>query len=802
MLFLYLNGTERSADIEEGSLTINNQLQQRTDTCNFLIFQGTQPSENQEVRVFMGDTIAAAVGATITLNGKFERVTEKFYPGQVLYIRISDADEEKVIVDTYDEATLTLVLVSAPSGTVSAGDKIGELIFGGVVSRVADQNDGALDQIDYTVTCVDYLKLFNKKRVSDTWLDATSRYIINSFLNSSTNFNRTIDDMSYDSSGDLQTEWIESSDGTNPTRNSSTFMEGDSSAQFGWTFAGGTAIFTRTLGSPIDVSELVGATTGMPTKGQFMCWANPASLSAQSVITVRLGSASGHYLEITLPSLTTAADFNYLFKNLTTGTVTGTPNWQSYQYIQIRITETASSNIKFNGMRINGAGAFTMVNTGTTVEFEEYRAPQLLPSNIVDTLAKAYQYVWYINYERDIVFAESDLTTAPINFSDTSNNFTELSVEVDQSQLGNRIVVNGGERVSSSTYAQVIEGDNARREWLMKTKFKNLALTIDNNTSTDTMEATTTTTTVKATAHGLSVGDHITNRTRSNAVRQVLTVPDADTFTVEAVTSQASGDTFSKYDLAKTIGVEGLTDETTVDYVANSNEKSVRACASEPTYNTAIFLRFEYNERVPLTLQYSDSASQNALKALGLGDGIFDLDPITDRNITDTITALTLAQAKVNQYSNALVSGRIKTDRHGVRAGTLINLNDSNRAINSQFLVQTVRWRFRGGAYKDYVIYDISFGTTLFGVIEFYQKLLRGQGGIELNEDAEVTEYVAPNEEVGCSDSNVFAPNEEASNTEEVSASDSNALYEVTDWHWEASVGQPVPTRWDLFDWG
>jgi hypothetical protein len=54
------------------------------------------------------------------------------------------------------------------------------------------------------------------------------------------------------------------------------------------------------------------------------------------------------------------------------------------------------------------------------------------------------------------------------------------------------------------------------------------------------MEATTTTTTVKATAHGLIVDDYMVNRTRSNAVRKVLTVPDPDSFTVDAVTSQAS----------------------------------------------------------------------------------------------------------------------------------------------------------------------------------------------------------------------------------------------------------------------
>lgn len=70
---------------------------------------------------------------------------------------------------------------------------------------------------------------------------------------------------------------------------------------------------------------------------------------------------------------------------------------------------------------------------------------------------------------------------------------------------------------------------------------------LDNNTSTDLTEALTTTTTIVATAHGLVAGDYIVNRTRANAVREVLTVPNANSFTVAAVTGQVSGDTFSKF---------------------------------------------------------------------------------------------------------------------------------------------------------------------------------------------------------------------------------------------------------------
>lgn len=74
----------------------------------------------------------------------------------------------------------------------------------------------------------------------------------------------------------------------------------------------------------------------------------------------------------------------------------------------------------------------------------------------------------------------------------------------------------------------------------MKNKFKNLVVKLDNGSSTDLTEAGTNTTTINATAHGLVAGDYIVNRTRSNAVREVLTVPSANQFTVATVTGQVS----------------------------------------------------------------------------------------------------------------------------------------------------------------------------------------------------------------------------------------------------------------------
>ena len=804
MVFYYINSTNRSNDVKADTLRITNQIQQRADTCTFDIFKGTKPNENQDVQIFLGDTIASAASATIVLNGYYEQNVSRFYTGQKLHIRIGDADEEIVEVLTYTESTSTIVLTAAPSGTVTAGDKIGELIFGGVVSRVRDHNVDYIANIEYDVTCVDYTKIFDKKLIADTWEDVDSRYIINSFRTTTVNYATLLDNMAFADNTAIQAEWMEGGDGGNPTVDLSDFMESTASAVFGWTFSGGTAYWE---GSPTskDLTTLTGAATGQPVAGLLECWIEMLDYTKVTSFKIRIGSDSSNYSEFTF-TLQSTNDWQYLAaKAVNTPAPTGTPDWGAVDYVRVIVGENASSSIKINGIRFTANGSFTMYNVHPTNAFDDFRAPQIKPTVLMQTLSKSWNFIWFIDYERDINFLERETTITPFNLTDSSGNFTDLQVEVDQSQIANRIIISGGERTSTNTYAQVFRGDSTLREWVLKNKFNNLTILLDNNTSTDTMEATTTTTTVKATGHGLTVGDHVVMRSRNSVVREVLTVPDADTFTVEAVPSQASGDTFSKFATAKTVGYEGLDDEASFDYMANSNEKSVRNSSQTTTLTSTDFIRFSYNERVPLQLQYTNSASINALKALGFGDGIFDADPITDRNIQDTRTAIALAEAKINEFSNPLILGSFQTDQHGLRAGSLIRITDSvGRNIDESYVLQRVTAILRGGKYKDYFIYGVDFGTTLFGVIEFYQKLLKTKDGLEQNSDAIVETFVTSDEDIETDDVNQTATDggfETATGNETVETADTNIVYDTTVWKWEVSTGQPLETRWDLFQW-
>lgn len=803
MLFLYINGSDRTADLEENTLRKTNQIQQRSDSMSFTIFQGTQPAENQDVRFFAGDTIASAAGATITLNGYFEREIKQFFPGQVLFIRIGDADEEKCTVLTYDEATLTLVLTAAPSGSVVAGDKIGELRFGGVVAAPEDRNVTVLANLEYDIEVVDHTKFFDHKVVSDTWADVDSRYIINDFVNTTVNYNAVLDTMSYADNASIQAEWIESGTGNNPTVDTSDFLEATASGVFSWT-GSGTATFSATPTSS-DLSDLTGAASGTPTKGSLMIWLEPADYTKITSIKLRVGSDSSNYAEVTL-DVPTSNSWQYRSKALTAATIMGTPVWTAADYIAVVIAETGSTSIKLNGFRLNAQNSFTLYNVESSPVFTDFRSPQLKPTSLMQILAKAWRYIWYIDYEKDIHYVDSETMSAPFALTDSSNNFTNLKRRIDQTQVGNRVIVRGGEKTSSSTYAQVIPGDNSKREWILKNKFNNLSVRIDDNSLTNSAEVGTNTTNIKITAHGFSTGDHIINRTRANAVREI-TVVDANNFTVETVASQTSTDSISHFKPTEDIGIEGLVDESTVEYVYNSNEKSVRASTNTATLPTTSFIRFSYNERVPIQIQYTDSANANALKALGFGDGIFDLDPITDKNIQDTNTAIALAQAKVADYANPIITGSFRTDWNGLKAGQQLSIQDSVRGIDTAYLIQSVKCSQAGGQYSDYFVYEVSFGTTLFGFIEFYQKLLATKDAIEANVDDIVDTYVTADEIVTSDDvDNVAADGGFLTGTgdEDVTSDDVDNVVDFTSgtWQFEPSIGQPLETRFDLADFG
>jgi len=440
-----------------------------------------------------------------------------------------------------------------------------------------------------------------------------------------------------------------------------------------------------------------------------------------------------------------------------------------------------------------------MYNFKATTTFDDVRAPFKKPTVFLDRLAKSLGWSWHIDNERDIHFYDFETTIAPFTVSDTSNNFDDLSVDVDTSQLKNRQVVRGGTKTSDSLYTQVVEGNGAVREWIMKAQFENLTIKLDNNTSTDTCEAGTTTTNIQATAHGLVTGDYIVNRTRSNAVRKV-TLVDVDNFTVEVVTSQTNGDTFSKFATTQTVGVENLVDETTVNYVSSFTEKSIRAVTATTTLPAASFLLFSYNEIIPIIVQTSDNASIATMKALVGGDGIFDGSVITDTSLNTTQMARDRARAEINQFSNAIVRIRFETNSEGLAVGNLLTVTDSAKNINDDYLVQRIKMSYISG---DFVKYDVECASSLFGIIEYLQPISQAINDRLIDENEVIDQILGESVTITITESNTTGAGESVSESATITvtpsetATERDITYDPYQWQPDAS-----PTKWSLFQWG
>jgi len=690
---LFIAGTYRTSNLIRNAISITDQLQEKANTLSFTL-SGNKPSDYDEVKVYEAFNILSKDGTTITIDYLYSlnEVTGNYRVGDTLVIDIGQAGEMDKTITSISSSGGKVQLTVTPAGADgTVGQLAGTKLFAGHITQVKDKNDALLVNLDYSISASDYTVIFNKANVNDTFTDKDSRYIVNSFCNSTINRNEEIDEMNYADNTAIQAEWIESGDGTNPTVDTSDYQEGTSSGLMNWTFAAGTATFSATPAST-DVSEFSGAASGDPTKGVIGFWYKCTDYTKVASFQVRIGSDSTNYMRFTITPTSNSWVFEGL--KLTDGTKVGTPVWTAVDYIAIVVTETASSSIKFDGFRFLEEQYFRhypYVQTSAT--FDDFRVSETKPVEVMQRISDELSWYWYIDYDRNIHLFDELVNVAPFSLTETSKNFNNLQITYDTSRLINRQKVKGGDETSTSFYNQVKEGDSVVREWIMKNRFKNLEVFLDNNTVTHAAEVGTNTTNIKITAHGLLTDDYIVNRSRSNAVRQITKV-DADNFTVNTVASQTNGDTISFFS-ATVVGVEGLDTEAGNDYMSNFNEKSIRAAETTATLSDGQFLQFRYNEVLPIIVKRSENTSITRMKTtLGHSTGIFDGQPIIDRTIKSRTEAIAMAKSVLNKYSNVIITATFDTTVSGLKAGQLISIKDttsSSRSINQSFVIQSVK---------------------------------------------------------------------------------------------------------------
>lgn len=400
---------------------------------------------------------------------------------------------------------------------------------------------------------------------------------------------------------------------------------------------------------------------------------------------VRIGQDASNYHEYNIPNIGVDYDDHWSYESVVLqypSVTVGSPDLSAVDWIQFALTSSsaiAAGNLNFDHMLVT-TGGFTLQNvTRGIVKFKDLRNQDKKPSVVTNDVAKRQNMNWYIDFERDVHMFATQDDTAPFAITDTSQNYSNLEIEPDITKIVNRQTVRGGEAPDDNLYTQEIVADGTTTSWYMDYKPK----------------------------------------------------------TVSVYTDTGAG-----Y-VQKTVGVENLVDETTVDYVFNFNEKTLRKTSPTAVLAQGDKIKFTYYPYKDIRVRVQDPASIATMKALTGGDGIYDGALIIDESLKTFNDARMRAQAEVDTYKNPVITATFDTDIDGLHVGQLIHITDSSRGIDEEYLIQKITAKPRS---DDRFTYAVTAGSTLFGIIEFFQYLLK-KSEKEINDENERVDIVLNEDE-------------------------------------------------------
>ena len=313
---------------------------------------------------------------------------------------------------------------------------------------------------------------------------------------------------------------------------------------------------------------------------------------------------------------------------------------------------------------------YTTASVEASGTFDKFRSAFKSSMEVMQRLAEeSGNFSWWIDYDKDIHFKSFETEIAPIRLNSSSNNFYDLKIDVDLAKVKNKQVILGGLEDSDSFTNEFHKGDGAKREWVLRAKFSSLSIEVGAN---------------------------------SGSMSSVSVLPD------------------------------NINEEGSADYFSNFTMQSVRAAETTSVLTTASLIKFTYKEKVPINVLDEEPVSISALKGLGFGDGIIEGRAIVDKSIETRNEAEDIARAELLKYSNAIIKAQFVTEQQGLKSGQSIRINDSNRNLNQDFLIQNINEKVYAG---DKSKYSVTCASTLFGINELIQKLLKADTKIQLDTD-------------------------------------------------------------------
>ncbi len=641
MILVYSNNSDITADVAKNSVKINEQLNNRRNTLSFKTI-AEKVSEWQTVEVFEWFELVSSVSGSSVLfvDNTFE-FEKKFRVWDEILLDIKWSNKNIVNITWIDHTAKTITVNKNVTLPIRA--KCGRKIFWWVVIRNPDKEIWMTGTFEYRVTVNDWSSAFDRKVVVETFEDIYLREILGKTIYEFTaNDTETVID-------NFETPWTKSWVARVMIADSNDRIQGTNSMK-AWTTWSGTAKWTKTVALNLSNEE------------RYKLWWKIKDGSKVDLMTVRVWTNSSNYYEkVSIWNWIDNEDcWNYESFDFNRCTEVWTVDLSNITWVEIEIISNASipsGDIHFDQI-IGTSWGFTLQNTiRWDVKFEDVRLQYKKPTVMVENLAKLQGMFWYIDYDRDLHFFKSNSKTAPFSITDTSLNYSDLSISVDISEVKNRQTIRWGIAPDEALYTQEKVCDWVEESWRLDYPPKTLKVYVDS---------------------------------------------------------------WSGF-VEKTVWVENLVDETTVNYVFNFTEKTVRR------WNDTIIangdkIKLEYYPFKAIRVRFSDPTSIAAMKALTGWDWIFDGAVISDNNIKTWEEARLRAKAETDAYSNPIVTITFKTQIDGLVAGQLLSVQDSSRWIDDQYLIQKVS---RISRENELWTYSVTASSTMFWIIEFFQLLLK-----------------------------------------------------------------------------
>lgn len=104
-------------------------------------------------------------------------------------------------------------------------------------------------------------------------------------------------------------------------------------------------------------------------------------------------------------------------------------------------------------------------------------------SQVMRKITELTGYNWYIDYDKDIHYFPLTTNEAPFDIDDTNNEYIDLRISKDISQLKNRVYVRGGTYLSDATFYET-KGDGSKKKFVLPDKPHEVVVKVNGTTKT------------------------------------------------------------------------------------------------------------------------------------------------------------------------------------------------------------------------------------------------------------------------------------------------------------------------------